>query len=332
MESVAPHLPLVIGHRGASGYRPEHTAEAYRLAFELGADAVEPDVVFSLDGVPVVRHENEISGTTDVAAHPEFAARHTSRTVDGIEESGWFTEDFTWAELQTLRARERLPKVRPESAAYDDRFEVLRLAEVLAIADEASAARGVPLAVVVEVKHATHFGSRGFDVVALLRAELAAAGWDARPEQLILESFEQTVLDELRATGLPGRYIYLVEDAGAAFDLVTRDGAEAVSYAEQLTDAGLAPLAGAVDGISVDKSLILPRDARGAALPVTDVVARAHRAGLAVFTWTLRSEKRFVPRDLSWEEEYALILGSGVDGVFADQPDLAIAVRGRAYT
>ncbi|MDO9396500.1 MAG: glycerophosphodiester phosphodiesterase family protein [Herbiconiux sp.] len=332
MTSSSDPNPLVIGHRGASGHRPEHTAEAYRLAFSLGADAVEPDVVLTRDGVPVVRHENEISGTTDVAAHPEFAHRRTTKAVDGEALTGWFTEDFTWAELQTLRARERIPATRPGSAAFDGRFGLLRLADVLRLADEAGG-RGV----VVELKHASYFASIGLPLGAIVADELAAAGWDARPEALTIESFERSALTALRGSGLPARYVYLLEDTGAPFDEIARHGPDAATYASQLTDAGLRALAEEVDGVSLDKATILPRDAGGNVHRASDVVERAHRAGLSVFTWTLRAENRFLPKNLRvgkdpaafgrWEDEFALVLGTGVDGVFADQPELAVAAR-----
>jgi glycerophosphoryl diester phosphodiesterase len=332
---------LVIGHRGASGYRPEHTASAYELAFALGADAVEPDVVLSLDGVPVVRHENEISGTTDVASHAEFADRRTTREVDGVAHTGWFTEDFTWPELQTLRAVERLPGIRPSSASFDGRFGLLRLRDVLRIAEEAGGGA------VVELKHGTHFAAAGLPLAEAVAREIDEAGWGwAGRERLTVESFEQTVLGELRATGLDARWVYLLEDSGTAFDLVARLGADAPGYADQLTDSGLRTLAGSVDGISVDKATILPRDVLGVSHGASDVVDRAHAAGLEVFTWTLRAENRFLPRNFRvghdkaafgrWEEEFRAILATGVDGVFADQPDLAVAARsavgGAAYT
>lgn len=329
--------PLVIGHRGASGYRPEHTESAYELAFALGADAVEPDVVITRDGVPVVRHENEISGTTDVATHAEFADRRATRSVDGVQQTGWFTEDFTWAELQTLRARERIPGIRASSATFDGSFGVLRLSDVLRIVDEAGEEQGRPLSAVVEVKHATHFGALGLPVAEIVAHDLHEAGWGSRPEQLVVESFEQTVLTALRQGGLPARYVYLLEESGAAFDLVAREGSAARGYSSQLTDQGLAELAAAVDGISVDKAIIMPRDLTGAAHRTSDIVDRAHRAGLSVFTWTLRAENRFLPRNLrvghdkagygQWQVEFDTILSTGVDGVFADQPDLAVAAR-----
>ncbi|MCS5718258.1 glycerophosphodiester phosphodiesterase family protein [Herbiconiux sp. CPCC 205763] len=349
MEFPGAH-PLVIGHRGASGYRPEHTDSAYELAFGLGADAVEPDVVVSRDGVPVVRHENEISGTTDVAAHPEFADRRATKEIDGHPQTGWFTEDFTWAELQTLRAKERLPAVRPSSASFDGRFGLLRLSDVLRIVDEAESdvpddpadteapvvATAAPSAV-VELKHATYFESIGLPLGEIVAAELAEAGWSDRPGRLVLESFEKTVLAELRRRGVAAHYTYLIEDGGAPFDLVAREGSAAPDYASQLTDTGLAALTGEVDGISVDKSIIMPRDLAGAAHRSSDIVARAHAAGLQIFTWTLRAENRFLPRNFrlghdkaafgQWEQEFRAILATGVDGVFADQPDLAVSAR-----
>ncbi|WP_368499808.1 glycerophosphodiester phosphodiesterase family protein [Herbiconiux sp. A18JL235] len=333
-----PVRPLVIGHRGASGYRPEHTEAAYRLAFAQGADAVEPDVVFSRDGVAVVRHENEISGTTDVAEHPEFAGRRATRSVDGEEHTGWFTEDFTWAELSTLRARERLPTLRPESAAHDDAFPLLRLSDVLRIVDEVAEETGRAVFPVVEVKHASHFDALGLPAAELVAGALEASGWAGRTGRLVVESFEQTVLGEMRMRGVAARYVYLLEAHGKPFDQVARWGDAAGGYLDQLTDASLSGLAAEVDGISLDKALILPLDAEGNATRVSDVVSRAHRAGLEVYTWTLRPENAFLPKNLRtggraaafgrWQEEYRTIMSSGVDGVFADHPDLALVARG----
>jgi len=333
---VASPVPLVIGHRGASGYRPEHTAAAYELAFAQGADAVEPDVVLSRDGVPVVRHENEISGTTDVADRAEFADRRTTKSIDGSPLTGWFTEDFTWAELSTLRARERLAGLRPGSAGYDGRFGILRLADLLRLVDEASASR--PRTAVVELKHATYFDSIGLPLAEIVAEELSAAGWGGSPDRLVVESFEKSALGHLRSRGIRARWIYLIEESGAPFDEIARVGADrAVTYADALTDAGLAALAGEVDGISLDKAIIMPRDARHAAPATSDVVERAHRAGLEVFTWTLRAENAFLSADHRiggapggfgrWRDEFAALFATGVDGVFADQPDLAVAAR-----
>jgi glycerophosphoryl diester phosphodiesterase len=341
--------PLVIAHRGASGYRPEHTESAYRLALALGAEAIEPDVVATRDGELVLRHENEISGTTDVAERSEFADRRTVRDIDGERVTGWFTEDFTWAELSTLRARERLPQVRPASARFDGRFPLLRLRDLLRLIDEAppAPATGRPVRLVVEVKHATHFAARGLPLDELVAAELR--GW-GQPGQLVVEAFEQTVLEQLRARGLPAEYVYLLERAGSAADLVARHGAAAISYAGQLTDAGLARIAAAgIDGISVDTALLVKAAPRGAGQPgsawtplgngiaASDLVDRARAAGLATYTWTLRAENRFLPAPCrigtsgvapgDWMTFFQAVMRTGLDGVFADQPDLALEAR-----
>ncbi|MFT4232651.1 MAG: glycerophosphodiester phosphodiesterase family protein [Leucobacter sp.] len=332
----APHSPLVIGHRGAPGYRPEHSAASYRLACELGADAVEPDIVVTSDGVLVVRHENEISGTTDVASRREFASRRTTKTVDGKRCTGWFTEDFTWAELSTLRCTERLKRVRPDNRDYDGREPILRLRDVLAIVDEQSARLGRELRAVIEVKHAAYFRSLGADIGALLLEELAATGWDARPERLVIESFELGVLDRLRDAGVRARLVFLTERIGSPAD-EPQAGSPSRSYGWYRSDEGLDLLASRVDGISVDKSSLLRVNALGRAVGPTTLVERAHARGLAVFTWTLRPENRYLNSRFQgsvrgaewgdWQGEFGMILGSGVDGIFVDHPDLGVAIR-----
>jgi len=319
-------VPLIIGHRGASGYRPEHTRAAYELAFRLGADAVEPDIVATRDGVLVLRHENEISGTTDVASRPEFADRRANKLIDGARLTGWFTEDFTWAELSTLRAVERLPQVRQASATFDGLEPILRLRDLLGIIDDASGDR--QRIMVAELKHATYFESIGLPLDELFASEVS--GW-ASEENLIVECFEQTVLGKVRARGVPGRVVFLAEASGSPADLVAQFGSKALPYSAHLTNAGLARLATAVDGVSVDKRLILSTDAAGTTT-TTDFVERAHAAGLEVYTWTLRAENKFLAKGMrrgssardygDWLDEFRLILGTGLDGVFADQPDL----------
>ncbi|MEP6482014.1 MAG: glycerophosphodiester phosphodiesterase family protein [Rhodoglobus sp.] len=316
-----PRTPLVIGHRGASGYRPEHTRAAYELAFALGADAVEPDIVATSDGVLVLRHENEISGTTDVASHPEFADRRTTKTIDGASLTGWFTEDFTWSELKTLRAIERLPALRQHSASFDGAYPILRLCDLRDIIVDAGHRLGREFVMVAEIKHATYFESIGLPLDALFAAEVA--DW-ATATNLVVESFEESVLGKLKVRGVAGRYVYLVDAAGAPADLVAKDGAAAASYAAHLTDDGLAALAKTVDGVSLDKKLVL--DGRAG------LVDRIHTAGLIVFTWTLRAENKFLaktnrgggaPGDFgNWRAEFTAIIDTGIDGVFADQPDL----------
>ena len=326
--------PLVIGHRGAPGYRPEHSRSSYDLALELGVDAVEPDVVFTKDAVAVVRHENEIGSTTDVAGHPEFASRRTTKQVDGVAVTGWFTEDFTWDELATLRCRERLPKLRPVSARFDGDEPLLRLRDLLDLVRDAGVRQGREIGVVLEVKHATFFASLGYDVAGLLAEELRGAGWDAGRSPLIVESFEEGILHRMRDRGIRARYVYLLEASGRAYDLVAAQGADAPTYAEQLSATALDRLAGAVDGVSLDKRIILEGPRGGAG-----VVAEAQRRGLEVFTWTCRPENTFLAapfrRGLSkgafgdWEREWQLIADAGVDGVFVDHPDLGVAFFGR---
>lgn len=329
--------PLVIGHRGASGYRPEHTEAAYSLAFALGADAVEPDIVATQDGVLVVRHENEISGTTDVADHAEFAGRRAEKIIDGVAVTGWFTEDFTWAELATLRARERLPALRPLSASFDGLLPILRLRDVLRLVDRAEAPLDRELGLVAEIKHASYFESIGLPLDELFAAEVNDAGWNTGEGRLTIESFEPTVLAQVQARGVFGRRVFLLEATGAPADLVARFGDRATRYEDYLTDLALYQLGHQLDGISVPKSLILHTDANGVVDGASDLVDSAHAAGLEIYTWTLRPENRFLAPSFrvgtrkadfgNWQAEFRTILDTGIDGVFADQPDLAVFVR-----
>ena len=315
-------MTLVIAHRGAPGYRPEHSRSAYELAIELGADAIEPDLVPTKDGVLVLRHENEVSGTTDVADHPEFRHLRTTKTVDGQTVTGWFTEDFTWAELRTLRTRERLP--------------VLRLEDLLAILDAAPR----PVGLVAEVKHAAYFERAGFPMGELVDAALGGAGW-RHDDRLTVESFEKGVLRDLRERGTGGRLVYLQEARGSAPDEVASHGSLAPTYAAERSDDALASFATEFHGISVDLGTLMAgvdTVALDDPSPVrSGIVDRAHAVGLAVYTWTLRPENRFLPSPLrrggdvaafgDWERWYTSILRTGVDGVFADHPDLAVLAR-----
>lgn len=324
--SVPRKSPLVIGHRGAPGYRPEHTRSSYELALAMGVDAVEPDVVATKDGVLVVRHENEISGTTDVAEHPEFADRRTTKKVDGESLTGWFTEDFTWAELSTLRSRERLPEVRLSSASFDGSQPILRLVDVLDIVREGSVEHGREIGVVLEVKHATYFAGIGLDLAPLIARDLRAAGWADGELPLIVECFESTVLAEIKGRGVAASYVYLIEAAGRPFDLLTSQGSRALTYRATVAPSGLDGLIGLVEGISVNKKMLL---AKG-----STVVADAHARGLLVFTWTCRPENGFLSPEFrgdggrgaygDYEAEWGVIARSGVDGVFVDHPDLGV--------
>lgn len=325
-ESVPRKSPLVIGHRGAPGYRPEHSRSSYELALAMGVDAVEPDVVATKDGVLIVRHENEISGTTDVAEHPEFAGRKTTKHVDGEALTGWFTEDFTWAELTTLRTRERLPKVRASSASFGGSQAILRLTDVLDLVRAGSVEHGREIGVVLEVKHATYFASIGLDLAPLIERDLRAAGWAEGELPLIVESFESTILGQLKARGIAASYVYLIEASGRAYDLFVAHGAQAPTYAATVSAQGLDALVGRVDGISVDKRMLL---AAG-----NSIVADAHLRGLTVFTWTCRPENAFLSSEFrgsggkgafgDYEAEWGVIARTGVDGVFVDHPDLGV--------
>ncbi|MBM7505635.1 glycerophosphodiester phosphodiesterase family protein [Agromyces aurantiacus] len=345
--------PLVIGHRGAPGYRPEHTEASYRLAFALGADAVEPDLVATRDGVLVLRHENEISGTTDVASRAEFASRRTTREIDGRPLTGWFTEDFTWAELSTLRATERLGAIRQHSATFDGREPVIRLRDLLALLDDAADETGRAIRLVAEFKHATYFEGLGLPLDELFAAELSAAGWGRGGGRLISESFEPTLLARLRDRGLDGPKVLLIEDRGAPWDLVSAaagTGGRARTYDSFVTEEGLLGLSGVVDGVSVGTARLLggPRSSTdvaggaglagpGAPLRGSELVDAAHAAGLAVYTWTLRPENRFLAPAFrrgaarsawgDWLGAFTRIMRTGVDGVFLDHPDLGVEAR-----
>lgn len=320
--------PLVIAHRGASGERPEHTLASYRLAIAQGADFIEPDLVFTKDGVLVCRHENEISGTTDVASRPEFAWRRTKKKVDWSEEEGWFTEDFTLAELKTLRCRERLPQLRPANTAFDGQEAIPTFDEVCALAK----AEGV--GVYPETKHPTYFEKLGQSFDNPLLETLARHGWKDAAAPVFIQSFETTNLKRMRGrTSI--RLIQLIADEGMPFDhLPTGMG---LTYADLIGGEGPKRLAVYVDGIGPFKGLIVPRDGAGRSLTPTDLVQRAHAAGLKVHPWTFRAENHFLPVDLrrggdsaahgDLDAELRQFYALGVDGVFADFPAAAAAAR-----
>lgn len=340
--------PIVIGHRGASGYRPEHTLASYELAARMGADYLEPDVVATADGVLVCRHENEISGTTDVGSRPELADRRATKVVDGQQMTGWFVEDLTLAELRTLRAVERLPGLRPGNTAYDGQFGVPTLAEVLALRARLAEELGRPIGVYVETKHPTYFAGLGLALEEPLVADLVAAGLDRAgtegPESggfplVYLQSFEWGNLRRLRhGLGCAWPLVLLTEAVGAPWDLVAA-GAER-GYADLLTSAGLRELAADVDGIGPEKTQVIPRDDTGRLGPPTSLVADAHAAGLVVHPWTFRAENHFLPAELRSGPDPAAVgdlgsevtayLDAGVDGIFTDHPDLAVAAVGAA--
>ncbi|RKN17281.1 glycerophosphodiester phosphodiesterase [Micromonospora musae] len=330
----ASDRPIVIAHRGASGYRPEHTLESYRLAIRMGTDFIEPDLVTTRDGVLVARHENEISGTTDVAAHPEFAGRRTTKTIDGVSVTGWFTEDFTLAELKTLRAEERLPQVRVTNTAYDGRFEVPTLQEIIDLARAEGQARGRTIGIYPETKHPSYFASIGLPLEKPLVAVLQENGLTRKSSPVVVQSFETANLRELSRL-IDVRLIQLLDAAGRPYDFTA--AGDARTYQDLASPAGLKWIARYADGIGPNKNLVVPRDAAGNLLAPTDLVRDAHRAGLVVHAWTFRVENQFLPADFrigadpnargDITSEYELFFRLGLDGVFADQPDTAVAAR-----
>ncbi|MGN9810755.1 glycerophosphodiester phosphodiesterase [Micromonospora sp. BQ11] len=330
----ATHRPIVIGHRGASGYRPEHTLEAYRLAIRQGADYIEPDLVATRDGVLVARHENEISGTTDVAARSEFAARRTTKTIDGVSVTGWFTEDFTLAELKTLRAKERLPQVRVANTAFDGRFEVPTLQEVIDLTRSEGRARGRVIGVYPETKHPTYFASIGLPLEKPLVEVLRRNRLTHRHSPVIIQSFETANLRALNRV-IDVKLAQLLDAAGRPYDFAVTGDTR--TYADLAKPAGLAWIATYADGIGANKNLIVPRDATGRLLAPTTLVRDAHAEHLIVHAWTFRAENQFLPADFrigtdpvargDIQAEYELFYGLGLDGVFTDHPDTAVAAR-----
>ncbi|MBW3646005.1 MAG: glycerophosphodiester phosphodiesterase [Actinobacteria bacterium] len=320
---------LVIGHRGASGYLPEHTLAAYQLAIEQCADFIEPDLVSTKDGVLVARHENEISGTTDVADHPEFADRSTTKTIDGQTISGWFTEDFTLAELKTLRATERIPDIRPDNATYDGEFEIPTLDEVIELARSSRTCDGNVVGVYPETKHPSYFDSIGLSMEEELVRILHANRYRGPRAAVFIQSFEVANLQDLaEMTRLP--LVQLVNCSGRPADFAA--AGDDRTYADLVTPEGLASVATYADGIGACKNVLIPKNAGGTLGQPSAVIDDAHDAGLMVHGWTFRRENRFLaaeyrsgtdpnaPGDMVGE--VGAFLAAGMDGFFTDNPDL----------
>jgi glycerophosphoryl diester phosphodiesterase len=320
--------PLIIAHRGASGERPEHTLAAYQRAIDLGADYIEPDLVLTKDGVLVARHENAISETTDVAARPEFADRKTTKVIDGQSITDWFTEDFTLAELKSLRARERLPQLRPGNSAYDGQYDIPTFAEVLTLLQVHAAKTGQRIGVYPETKHPAYFAAIGLPHEPPLLAVLSEFGYDSGNDPVFIQSFEVGNLRAL-ADKTQLRLVQLIAAEGGPADL------PAMRYADMLTPAGLADVAAYADGIGPYKDLVIARRADGTLGAPTGLVASAHGAGLAVHPWTMRAENVFLPKDLQRSDnpaaagdlaaEIRAFVAAGVDGFFTDHSAEAVA-------
>ncbi len=308
--------PLVIAHRGASGERPEHTRAAYVLAIEQGADFIEPDLVMTRDGQLVVRHENEIGGTTDVADHSHFADRRATRIIDGLPVTGWFTEDFTLAELQTLKARERLPDLRPANTAWTDE-PILTFQQVLDIAREATVRTGRIIGVAPELKHPSHFAALGLPMEGVFVATLKANGLTGSDAPMLIQCFEVSTLRALRQV-IATPLLQLMSVSGGPADL------PGLTYAEMVRPDGLATIALYADAVGVETGLVFPApDGR------TALIADAHAAGLKVAAWTFRAEDVFLPADYrgdlpGWLRRFYDL---GVDAVFSDFPGIAVQAR-----
>lgn len=319
--------PIVIGHRGASGERPEHTPMAYRLAIAQGADYIEPDLCITRDGHLVARHENEIGGTTDVASKAEFAARKATKVIDGQSITGWFTEDFTLAEIKTLRARERLPQLRPDNVKYDGQEAIPTFEEVVAIAREGG------VGVYPEMKHPTWFASVGLPFEQRMADALKAAGLNAKSARVFVQCFEVGPLKTIRSM-TKARLVQLIDSEGSPADM------PGLKYAEMVTADGLKAIAAYADGVGPDKSMVVPTDGQ-VLLPPTDLVKNAHAVGLQVHPWTVRAENYFLPTSLQRGDAgptrprehgdvgamFKALYEAGVDGLFSDFPGLAVAAR-----
>ena len=336
--------PIVIGHRGASGYVPEHTLAAYYIAILQGADYVEPDLVITKDGVLVARHENEIGGTTNVADIPEFAGRRVTKTIDGVQITGWFTEDFTLAELKTLRAKERIPQQRPANTRFDGMFEVPTFEEVLALVHSINeqrrrAAHGKErrhvklLGIYPETKHPTYFQGIGLPLEEPLVRTLNRYGYNSAHDPVYIQSFEVANLRKL-AKMTKAKLVQLVSDVAAPWDFVVAKDPR--TYATMVTPAGLKEIAEYASGIGANKNLMIPRVDDFLSTP-TSLVRDAHDAKLIVHGWTFRAENAFLPREYrngadpnaigDLPGEIKKFLDLGMDGFFTDQPDIGVKAR-----
>ncbi|MET7673954.1 glycerophosphodiester phosphodiesterase [Streptomyces seoulensis] len=329
-------VPTIIGHRGASGYRPEHTFGSYDLALELGADIVEAgDLVPTKDGHLVCRHEPEIGGTTDVSSHPEFAGRKTTKVLDGVSVTGWFTEDFTLAELKTLRAVERIPANRPHNTLYNGRWEIPTFEEVLKWQDARTRERGRQVWIYPELKHPTYFRRLGLDPEQRVAKLLRKYGKDKRNSPVVLQSFEPTSIQRLNRI-VDNPLVVLLDAAGTRpYDFVATGDPRTV--ADLVTPKGLREIAGYAQGIGPTLDLVIPKKSDGTLGEPTRLVADAHKVGLILHPYTMRNENPFLPAEFrkgSDPDGYGDVFGAyrtyfatGIDGVFTDNADTGVLAR-----
>ncbi|MFG3498493.1 glycerophosphodiester phosphodiesterase [Streptomyces sp. NPDC047928] len=328
------HLPVptVIAHRGASGYRPEHTLGSYQLALDMGADVIEQDLVPTKDGHLVCRHENDITATTDVADHPEFASRKTTKTVDGTALTGWFTEDFTLAELKTLRAKERIPGTRQENTLYDGRWAVPTFDEVLRWAEREGRRRGRQVWLHVETKHPTYFRALGLGLEERLARLLRRYGRHRADSPTFLQSFEPTSMERMSRLVATPRVVLLWTPDDRPWDFV--EAGDPRTVADLVTPEGLDWIASYAQGIGPLLDLVIPKGADGRLGTPTTLVRDAHARGLVLHPYTLRNENSFLPADFRRGTDptaygdvfgaYAAYFATGIDGIFTDQPDTGL--------
>lgn len=328
--------PIVIAHRGASGYLPEHTLAAYALAMRQGADFVEPDLVMTKDGQLIARHDNRLDLTTDVARRPAFADRKTTKTVDGISTSGWFSEDFTLDEIKQLRAIERLAEVRPANTKFDGQHDVPTLQEIIDAVKMHARTAGRDIGIYAETKHPTYFASLGLALEQPLIEILQRNGYSDGRAKAFIQSFEVGSLRKLRTlTGLP--LVQLLEPNGKPYDVDIAGGA--LTYDQMSTAQGLKEIASYANAVGPEKHLIIPIQPNGSVsmADATGFVRDAHAAGLAVHAYTFRAENRFLPGNYrlgtdanalgNMKTEIQAFLAYGIDGFFTDQPDIGVQAR-----
>ncbi|MFE2812224.1 glycerophosphodiester phosphodiesterase [Streptomyces nigra] len=328
--------PTIIGHRGASGYRPEHTLGSYQLALDMGADIVEAgDLVPTRDGHLVCRHEPEIGGTTDVASRPEFAGRRRTKSLDGVATTGWFTEDFTLAELKTLRATERIPANRPHNTLYDGRWEIPTFEEVLDWQDEQTRRRGKQVWIYPELKHPTYFREQGLGLEERVAKVLRKHRKDRRDSPVVLQSFEPTSVQRMNRL-VDNPLVVLLSGADSRpWDFETTGDPRTV--ADLITPAGLREIASYAQGIGPTLDLVIPKDAAGRLTEPTTLVRDAHKVGLLLHPYTMRNENPFLPADFRKGTDpdaygdvfgaYRTYFATGIDGVFTDNPDTGLLAR-----
>ncbi|MEU1128770.1 glycerophosphodiester phosphodiesterase [Streptomyces sp. NPDC005900] len=324
--------PTVVAHRGTSGYRPEHTLGSYQLALDMGAHVIEQDVVPTKDGHLVCRHENDITATTDVAAHPEFASRKTTKSVDGTPLTGWFTEDFTLAELKTLRAKERIPGTRQRNALYDGRWDVPTLEEVLEWAEKEGRRRGRPVWLHIETKHPTYFRKLGLGLEEPLAKLLRRYGRHKKNSPNFLQSFEPSSIQRLAELVSAPRVVLLSGATSRPWDFV--EAGDPRTVADLIKPEGLRWMARFAQGIGPTLDLIIPRKADGSLGTPTTLVDDAHDADLILHPYTMRNENTFLPANFRKGTDptaygdafgaFKAYFETGIDGIFSDNADTAL--------